>query len=480
MKKPIAKICFLAAVATLMYSCTQNETNEIDSKAQSQQFEIINVTHHDGKPFSTGTSNSSLTGKYVDNPGGGVMMQAFYWDVPAGGTWWNTVSSKVAAWGNAGIGSIWLPPASKAQNGAFSMGYDPTDYFDFGDYNQNGSTETRFGSKTELVNLITNAHTENLKVYADIVINHNSGGQSEANPFTGTNTWTNFTGIASGKFKRTYSDFYKNSYGNNDEGAFGGFPDLCHSAPNVQDWLWLRADGVGKYYKNTMKFDGWRFDYVKGFGPWVVNSWNANIGGFSVGEYWDANVNTLEWWANNANSSVFDFACYYKMNDAFDGNNLALLNDDMMWKRNPYKAVTFVTNHDTDEISNKLLAYSYILTHEGYPTIFYRDYEEWLDKNKLNNLIWIHNNKATGTTSILYSDNDEYVARRNGYNGNPGLVVYINNSTSWQERWVQTNWANTQIKDFTGASTWYPTTQADKWVKIQCPPKGYSVWSINQ
>ena len=31
-----------------------------------------------------------------------------------------------------------------------------------------------------------------------------------------------------------------------------------------------------------------------------------------------------------------------------------------------------------------------------------------------------------------------------------------------------------QIKDFTGNSSWYPTTQADKWVKIQCPPNGYS------
>lgn len=114
------------------------------------------------------------------------MMQAFYWDVPAGGNWWNTVTEKVADWSNAGIGSIWLPPVSKAQNGPFSMGYDPTDYFDFGDYNQNGTVETRFGSKTELVNLITKAHTENMKVYADIVINHNSGGQSEANLFTGT------------------------------------------------------------------------------------------------------------------------------------------------------------------------------------------------------------------------------------------------------------------------------------------------------
>jgi alpha-amylase len=84
-----------------------------------------------------------------------------------GGNWWNTVSTKVTAWSNAGIGSIW-PPVSKAQNGPFSMGYDPTDYFDFGNYNQNGTIETRFGSKTELVNLITKAHTENIQVYADI------------------------------------------------------------------------------------------------------------------------------------------------------------------------------------------------------------------------------------------------------------------------------------------------------------------------
>ncbi|WP_264565253.1 alpha-amylase [Flavobacterium sp. N3904] len=479
MKKPNFKMYALCALLVGLYSCNSSDEATTNSIETAREFKIINVTTHDGRPFSTGKTSSSITGKYVDNPGGGVMMQAFYWDVPAGGNWWNTVGTKVVAWGNAGIGSIWLPPVSKAQNGAFSMGYDPTDYFDFGDYNQNGTVETRFGSKAELVSLITKAHAENIKVYADIVINHNSGGQLENNPFTGTQTYTNFTGVASGKFKRTSADFYKNSFGNNDEGSFGGFPDLCHAAPNVQDWLWKRTDGVGKYYKNTMKFDGWRFDYVKGFGSWVIKDWNTNVGGFSVGELWDSNVNILNNWANAANSSVFDFACYYKMNDAFDGNNLNLLTDDMMWKRNPYKAVTFVTNHDTDEIWAKELAYAYILTHEGYPTIFYRDYEEWLNKAKLNNLIWIHNNKATGNTSILYADNDEYVARRNGYNGNPGLVVYINNSTSTLERWIQTNWASKQIKDFTGNSTWYPTTQADQWVKIQCPPKSYTVWSLN-
>jgi alpha-amylase len=475
MKNKILKCLFLASV--LSFQCCQKENIQGD-EAKKSGIKVVDITTHDGHSFDSGNL-SGTSAKYVSNPGGGVMMQAFYWDCPVGGNWWNTIGTKVVAWGNAGIGAIWLPPASKAQNGALSMGYDPTDYFDFGDFNQNGSVETRFGSKTELTSLITKAHAENIKVYADIVINHNSGGQLEANPFTGTNTYTNFGGIVSGKFKRSYNDFYKNSFGNNDEGYFGGFPDLCHATPYVQDWLWKRTDGVGKYYKNTMKFDGWRFDYVKGFGAWVVKDWNANVGGFSVGEYWDGNAATLENWANNANSSAFDFACYYAMDDAFDNNDLnKLTNNDMLWKRNPFKAVTFVANHDTDIIANKNLAYAYILTHEGYPTIFYRDYEEYLDKSKLNNLIWIHNNKATGNTSNLYMDNDEYISRRNGYNGNPGLIVYINNSNTWQERWIPTNWANAVIKDYTGNSNWQPTTQIDKWVKIQCPPKGYSIWSL--
>lgn len=474
MKKKIFKGIFVGTLL-LLFSC---ENPDVNISSEQSENMVIQVTNHDGKPFNT-NDDSYITKAYTPGDCGGVMMQAFYWDVPAGGTWWNVVESKVGDWSNAGIESIWLPPASKAQNGSYSMGYDPCDYYDFGDYNQNGTTETRFGSKAELLDLISTAHTNNVKVFADIVINHNSGGQLEYNIYTGTSTWTDFTGIASGKFPRTQHDFHPNNFHSNDWGAFGGYPDLCHDKSYVQDWLWNRSDAVGKYYKNVMGFDGWRFDYVKGFEPWVINSWNANVGGFSVGEYWDSNVNTLEWWANNANSSVFDFACYYKMNDAFDGNNLSVLYDDMMWKRNPYKAVTFVTNHDTDEIWNKMLAYAYILTHEGYPTIFYRDYEEWLDKASLNNLIWIHNNKASGTTSILYADNDEYVARRNGYNGNPGLVVYLNNSSNWLERWVPTNWNNIQIKDFTGHSGWYPYTQNDGWVKIQCPPNSYTVWSIN-
>jgi len=422
--------------------------------------------------ISDKNSNKAMA---LPGAGGGVLMQAFYWDVPAGGTWYNTVSSKIAAWNSAGISAIWLPPPSKAMNGGSSMGYDPFDYFDLGQYNQMGSIETRFGSNTELSSLITNAHNNNIQVYADIVLNHNSGGAGEANPRTGGTTYTKFNGL-SGKFPRTYDDFHPSSTHANDEGSFGGFPDLCHHQANVSQWLWVRTDAYSKYLKNTMKFDGWRFDFVKGFGPWVVKDFTNSIGGFAVGENWDADVNVVKGWVDGTGrvSSAFDFPCYYKMDDAFDNNNLNKLNDDMLWKRDAAKAVTFVTNHDTDIIWDKMLAYAYILTHEGYPTIFYRDYEEWLDKAKLNNLIWIHKTLAVGTTTNLYTDTDEYIAKRNG---TPGLIVYLNDSDFWQEKWVTANWANAQIKDYTGGSTWMPTTAADSRVLIKAPPHSYTVWS---
>ncbi len=58
------------------------------------------------------------------------------------------------------------------------MGYDPFDYFDFGSYNQMGSTETRFGSLQRYNHLLQLHIIIIIDVIADIVINHNSGGAS--------------------------------------------------------------------------------------------------------------------------------------------------------------------------------------------------------------------------------------------------------------------------------------------------------------
>jgi alpha-amylase len=405
----------------------------------------------------------------------GVMMQGFYWDVPAGGNWWNTIRGKASAWAAAGITAVWLPPSNKCQSGPNSDGYDPYDYFDFGNYNQMGTTETRYGSKDELNSLITTAHNSGLKVYADIVMNHNAGGSLQANPNTGGNTYTSFI-VASGLFHRGYNDFHPSTYEQSDAGVFGSYPDLCHANPYVSGWLWSNANSVAKYYKNTMKYDGWRFDYVKGFAPSNVKNFVASAGGFAVGECWDANVSVVQSYVNASGTSAFDFPCYYALEAAFINNNLAALRDNgMLCKNNPGKAVTFVANHDINNIyNNKLSAYAYILTHEGTPCIFYRDYEEWLDKNKLNNLIWINKNLAAGTTTVLYADNDEYIAKMSG---SPGLVVYINNSGSTLSRSVTTNWVSNVIKDYTGNVGGTLTTSASKVVTASAPANSYSVWS---
>jgi len=169
---------------------------------------------------------------------GGMIMQAFYWDVPMGGIWWDTIKSKIPEWASVGISAIWIPPASKGMSGGYSMGYDPYDYFDLGEYDQKETIETRFGSKQELIALINTAHAYNMKVIADIVINHRAGGDLEWNPFVNDYTWTDFSDVASGKYTACYLDFHPNDVSYADEGTFGGFPDIDHDKEWNQYWLW--------------------------------------------------------------------------------------------------------------------------------------------------------------------------------------------------------------------------------------------------
>ncbi len=113
-----------------------------------------------------------------------VMMQAFYWNVPVdessnNGFWWDTLSSKASALGSAGFTGIWVPSPSKGNWGISDMGYGIFDHYDLGNYNQKGATETRFGSRSELTSMISAMHTQGIEVYADIILNHIYGDESE-------------------------------------------------------------------------------------------------------------------------------------------------------------------------------------------------------------------------------------------------------------------------------------------------------------
>jgi alpha-amylase len=118
-----------------------------------------------------------------------VMMQAFYWDVPVdaanfNGTWWDVLAGQAAELSAAGITGVWTPAPSKGNFGIYDMGYGIFDHYDLGNYNQKGTVETRFGSRTELINMVNAMHTSGIDVYADIVLNHiyTSDSEEEANP----------------------------------------------------------------------------------------------------------------------------------------------------------------------------------------------------------------------------------------------------------------------------------------------------------
>ncbi|MEH6659527.1 alpha-amylase [Leeuwenhoekiella marinoflava] len=424
--------------------------------------------------------------------GSRVMMQAFYWDVEPRFEWWNTLSGKVADWSEAGIDRIWLPPATKGQSGGYSMGYDVSDYYDFGNFEQHGTTPTRFGTRADLENLIATAHENDLEVIADIVLNHNSGGGLEYNPYRDKDTYSLFDethGNASGMFNRNYEDFYPNSVSNYDPGSlFYAETNLDHHRERVQNWLWKQDNSVANYYKNEMGFDGWRFDYVLGFESFVIKDWLAEVGGFSVSELWDGDPDLIREHIEATGSGAFDFAAFYRMEQAFDRNDdLTYLTRDQVWQTHPDKAVTFTANHDTEkdgnidnyiESSNKLKAYAFIMTHPGYPTVFYLDYENAAFKEQLNKLILIHNTLATGDLEVLYTDEDEYIAKRKGNADNPGLIVYITANSSTKRRTIATGWNEVQLMDYSENTTYSPITGEDGGAQLEAPANGYAVWSV--
>jgi len=111
-----------------------------------------------------------------------VLMQGWYWDYPKtvdGNTWADTMASKAAELGDAGITHLWLPPLSRASFGSGSNGYDPKDLYDLGEYGQGA---TGYGTRTQLDASITALNNAGIKTVADVVYNHRDGGSPEANP----------------------------------------------------------------------------------------------------------------------------------------------------------------------------------------------------------------------------------------------------------------------------------------------------------
>ncbi|MCC7073452.1 MAG: hypothetical protein IT383_19225 [Deltaproteobacteria bacterium] len=118
---------------------------------------------------------------------------------------WTEIEARMPEIASAGYDALWLPPPTKGSEGTRDVGFAVYDRFDLGDGDadgapQRGTVPTRYGSKAELISLVETAHRFGVRVYFDVVMNHNgnpngieNAGVSldpvELNGFPGTSLW---------------------------------------------------------------------------------------------------------------------------------------------------------------------------------------------------------------------------------------------------------------------------------------------------
>lgn len=439
-----------------------------------------------------------------------VMLQGFYWDCvlkeEKQGEWWNYLRAEAPKLGKKGAGfdAIWLPPFSKAAN-PNSNGYDPYDYFDLGDFDQKGSVKTAYGNGEELRRLIAAIHENGMGAIADMVINHNSGAdEEEINPLDGKSRWTKFN-PKSGKFPRDWNSFHPSRYERTmiEGEKFAGFPHLCHRNPRVYEAMFEYA----RLAIEELDFDGFRFDFVKGFGTWMIGllakyQYQKKDGReftpFVVGEYWSGPEDIGGWLDGVAQMTdgqiaAFDFPLRYKLKDVCDTPNYDLRNltdGGSVSASRPFNAVTFTENHDmggNEVVNDKMLGYSFILTQEGYPCVYWWDYYNCElarpgTPHGIDALIAAHHAHAGGESCVLHADPDLYISQRGGTESQSGLVYVLNNlGTQWSGTSVKTKWPNQRFKPvaWDGKDDSHPderTTDGDGNAEFPAPPRGYCVY----
>src|SRR5262249_5836792 len=150
--------------------------------------------------------------------------------------------------------------------------------------------------------------------------------------------------------------------------------------------------------------------------------------------------------------------------------------------RDPMRAVTFVENHDTDRSdpvrTDKMMAYAFILTMEGEPCVFYKDYETRGLKTHIDPLMAIRKKLCGGSTSTLHKGHHLFVAQRHGNAKVPGAVLILNNSNETKSVWVtvKADWASKELKECTGHGSAVHVA-ADARVEVTAPARSYCVYS---
>ncbi|EGQ7648910.1 TPA: alpha-amylase [Vibrio alginolyticus] len=477
----------------------------------------------------------------------GTMMQYFHWYVPNDGALWTQVENNAPALSDNGFTALWLPPAYKGAGGSNDVGYGVYDMYDLGEFDQKGSVRTKYGTKDQYLDAIKAAHANNIQIYGDVVFNHRGGADGKSwvdtkrvdwnnrnielgdkwieawveFDFPGRNdkysnfhwTWYHFDGVdwddageekAIFKFKgegKAWDWEVSSEKGNYD---YLMYADLDMDHPEVKkelkDW--------GEWYINMTGVDGFRMDAVKHIKyqylqEWIDHlRWKTGKELFTVGEYWNYDVNQLHNFITKTSGSMSLFDAplhmnFYNASKSGGSYDMRQIMDGTLMKDNSVKAVTLVENHDTQPLQAlestvdwwfKPLAYAFILLREeGYPSVFYADYygAQYSDKGHdinmvkvpyIEELVTLRKDYAYGKQHSYLDHWDVIGWTREGDAKHPHSMAVIMSDGPGGSKWMYTGKPSARYVDKLGLRTEEVWTDANGWAEFPVNGGSVSVW----
>lgn len=365
-----------------------------------------------------------------------TLLQYFHWYYNEADKLWIKAGKEAEKLAQMGITGVWFPPAYKANSGASSVGYDPYDLYDLGEFDQKNTVATKYGIKEDYQNAIQLLQKNGVNVIADVVFNHKAGGDElekvmvrTVNPedreeFTSEpfeiEAWTKFT------FKGRngqYSEFIwdKDCFSGIDwaedlketgiysiQNIYGeGWEDVPSKELGNYDYLMyndieFRNPAVreelkrwGEWYVNSCGMKGFRLDAVKHIATDFLIEWLDHMNEtfetsfFIVAENWNIdNVAELEQYLEitKGRMQLFDSLLHHQLflaGEEKEQYDLSKIFAGTLVESQPLYAVTFVDNHDSQPLQAlesyidfwfRPLAYALILLREGgIPCVFYTD-----------------------------------------------------------------------------------------------------------
>ncbi|KAJ9651339.1 hypothetical protein H2198_009373 [Neophaeococcomyces mojaviensis] len=430
---------------------------------------------------------------------------------------WTRLEELLPQFSVLGITSIWIPPACKATNPK-DNGYGVYDLYDLGEFNTKGSVATKWGTKAELEALCGKAQSQSIDIIFDAVLNHRASPDAleeclavrvdlnertkelDVEPRT-INAWTKFNYEArNGKYSglRYHSVHFSGTDWDHKTREKGIFKIMGkRSDGSAKNWAVDVATTENGNYDYLMFVD---VDYgdsevqedVKRWGRWLVDTLPgvrgmrldaikhysasfqrkfidyiaeyADCGNdkfFFIGEYWLANSKYLSSHLSNifagTNFHLFDVKLMYNFHDFSTGTlrDLRKVFGNTFVALQPTRAVTFVTNHDTQEMQSLAApvepwfiphAYAIILLRiEGTPCVFWGDLygtngpkpREPACGGHLSRLVLARKHYAYGRQEDYFDDPRCIGWVRGGMSPDAelcGLTVLVNTAWSWRRK----------------------------------------------